>query len=649
MSLEPDSILNNRYKVERQLGQGGMGAVYLAYDQSLQIKVAIKENLNVNPESERQFQREASLLATTRHPHLPRVIDHFILEGRQYLVMDFIEGEDLGARLKRSPPSVEQVLTWAEAICEALAHLHSRNPPIIHRDIKPSNIKVQPDGIVVLVDFGLAKEYDERRTSTGARGMTPGYSPPEQYGAGRTDARSDQYALAATIYALLTGEAPEDGIERMLGDAELTPPRQLNPEIPAAVDAALIRGLSVSPSDRFPDASQFGAALTAETDAKTVRAPSDPTPTPDQEPRATPRRWLIPAAGLVGLLGVLVAGALVVFALRGGVSAPGGNGNSAPTSDAPAEVPGPTLAPDEPTEAVQVAEGGTVTFTSGEHAYRLEAREDASAEDISQQLDALSPGSFDGMINVSPDGGWLVVETDRFRPDCPDPSSCLALLPSDLSSAEVIRTEGELLNFQGKVAVGSEGDLIVYSGGDGPNDRDLWAVQRTEEGWSAPLLLTSDSPFAWNQQPAISAQGQRVVFDCGPEAYGAEGTAICEAATDGTDFRVLVRPEDGPGDATATSALHHPDYGPGGAVIFEADWNGQQIWRVGPDGGNPELISPPPESENSPCVLADGRIVSLWRGGSDELEFKVMSPDGAAYFVVQPGTEILDVGIGCGG
>src|SRR4030042_3224590 len=180
--LEPGSILHNRYRSESQLGKGGMGAVFLAFDQTLQIQIALKENLNLNPESERQFQREATLLASLRHPNLPRVTDHFILEGRQYLVMDYIEGEDLHTRCQRQLPSVPEVVIWADALCSALSYLHSRKPAIIHRDIKPANLKIQPDGTLVLVDFGIAKIADQSATTTGARGLTPGFSPPEQYG-----------------------------------------------------------------------------------------------------------------------------------------------------------------------------------------------------------------------------------------------------------------------------------------------------------------------------------------------------------------------------------------------------------------------------------------------------------------------------------
>ncbi len=261
MPLQPDTILRGRYRIKGQLGKGGMGTVYLAFDQALNIRVAVKENLNLNPQSERQFRREAELLANLRHPNLPRVTDHFILEEQQYLVMDYIGGEDLQSRTDRQLPTVEEVLTWADAICDALIYLHTRNPPVIHRDIKPANIKLQPDGTMMLVDFGIAKEFDQAVTTTGARGLTPGFSPPEQYGAQRTDARSDQFSLGATIYALLTGKRPIDSIERSIKKIELTPPSALNPAIPEYIDAALNRALSLDQDSRFPDIETFKRAL----------------------------------------------------------------------------------------------------------------------------------------------------------------------------------------------------------------------------------------------------------------------------------------------------------------------------------------------------------------------------------------------------
>jgi serine/threonine protein kinase len=311
--LQAGEILHNRYRIERQLGRGGMGTVFQAHDETLDIRVAVKENLNPNPQSERQFKTEASLLARLRHPNLPRVIDHFVLNERQYLVMDYVEGEDLHAVVARQLPSAEEVLRWSDALCDALAFLHSQQPPVIHRDIKPSNIKLQPDGNVMLVDFGIAKEFDQAQaTTTGARGLTPGYSPPEQYGGSRTDARTDQYALAATIYSLLTGRSPTDSIERMLHKEPLKPVRSLNPAAPKHVDEALARALSLVPGERFPDVRTFQSALRGDLKALTVRAPG--------QTIVVPRRARMPVALLAG------AGVIGLLVIGGGVAALLGSG-----------------------------------------------------------------------------------------------------------------------------------------------------------------------------------------------------------------------------------------------------------------------------------------------------------------------------------
>lgn len=264
MPLAPGTLLNNRYRIVSILGQGGMGAVYRASDEHLVIPVAVKENLFLTEEYGRQFQREAHILAGLRHPNLPHVSDYFAMENQgQYLVMDYVEGEDLRQRMERigAIPEREAVLIGI-SICDALTYLHSRRAPIVHRDIKPGNIKVTPDGQAVLVDFGLAKIMQgSQATSTGARAMTPGYSPPEQYGTARTDPRSDIYSLGATLYAALTGIIPEDGLARMTGKARLTPIRDLSPKINRKLAESIEHALEVDPDDRYQSADEFKEAL----------------------------------------------------------------------------------------------------------------------------------------------------------------------------------------------------------------------------------------------------------------------------------------------------------------------------------------------------------------------------------------------------
>lgn len=264
MALERGSRLNNRYRIIEILGQGGMGSVYRAIDENLGVDVAVKDNLFTTDEYARQFRREASILASLRHPNLPRVTDHFVVEGQgQYLVMDYIEGEDLRQRMDRiGLISEEEAITIGAAICDALTYLATCNPPVVHRDIKPGNVKITPQGQIYLVDFGLAKiMLGSQATTSGARAMTPGYSPPEQYGTARTDQRSDIYSLGATLYAAITGAIPEDALARAMDQTNLTPVRKLNPRISKRMAAAIEQSLEIRPDDRFKDAEKFKEVL----------------------------------------------------------------------------------------------------------------------------------------------------------------------------------------------------------------------------------------------------------------------------------------------------------------------------------------------------------------------------------------------------
>lgn len=264
MTLEQGTLLNGRYRIVDILGQGGMGSVYRALDENLGVEVAVKENLFTTDEYSRQFRLEAVILASIRHQHLPRVTDHFVMEGQgQYLVMDYIEGEDLRQRMERvsSIPEEDAILIGA-AVCDALTYLHTRKPPVLHRDIKPGNIKITSDGQVFLVDFGLAKLVQgSQATTTGARAMTPGYSPPEQYGTARTDPRSDVYSLGATLYAALTGVIPEDGLARVMDNVQLTPIRKHNTKVSRRLSAAIEKAMEAYPDDRFQSGDEFRRAL----------------------------------------------------------------------------------------------------------------------------------------------------------------------------------------------------------------------------------------------------------------------------------------------------------------------------------------------------------------------------------------------------
>jgi len=262
-SMEIGLLLQDRYRIVKELGRGGFGAVYRAWDSRLNKPVALKENMESSSEAQRQFTREALVLANLSHPNLPRVTDHFsIPKHGQYLVMDFVEGEDLETLVRRQEMiPVEQALTWIMQVLDALEYLHGQNPPVFHRDIKPANVRITPQGQAMLVDFGLVKvSAPNLKTTMGARAISPGYAPPEQYGHGRTDARTDIYALAATLYRLVTGQEPPESVQRIAGDVMSTA-SQLNPQIPGQVSQAIERGMALEPERRFSNASELRTTL----------------------------------------------------------------------------------------------------------------------------------------------------------------------------------------------------------------------------------------------------------------------------------------------------------------------------------------------------------------------------------------------------
>jgi serine/threonine protein kinase len=269
--LAPETILQGRYRILRQLGQGGMGAVYEAIDQRLDTTVALKETLFTEEKLRRQFEREARLLARLHHPALPRVSDHFAESEGEFLVMQYIAGDDLAEMiaLRRGPFPPEQVLLWADQLLDALDYLHTQDPQIIHRDIKPQNLKLSARGQIILLDFGLAKGQlgEVSRVSTASIfGYTPNYAPLEQIQGLGTDPRSDIYSLAATLYHLLTGVKPPDGLTRAAalvnGQPDpLQPANELVPSIGGAVSAVLQRAMAQNRDQRYPNAAAMRTAL----------------------------------------------------------------------------------------------------------------------------------------------------------------------------------------------------------------------------------------------------------------------------------------------------------------------------------------------------------------------------------------------------
>ncbi|OQY99222.1 MAG: hypothetical protein B6D41_01705 [Chloroflexi bacterium UTCFX4] len=299
MALFTNQILHQRYQIQRLLGQGGFGAVYQALDLNLQRVVAVKENLDASVAAQRQFQREAQILVHIRHQHLPQILDYFIeANGQQYLVMEFVAGSTLRQLVQQNGALAQaQALVWANQILDALTELHSNNPPIIHRDIKPDNIIITPRNNATLVDFGIAKAaLPGMPTTTGARAVSPGYSPPEQYGNAPTDARSDMYAFGATLYYVLTAVEPPESIQRIITNAPLIPPRQYNARISQNVENAILKAMEINPQGRFQNTALMKQSLTLpapQAQTHTLPASSAPTVTvlPLGHPQPLPTTW----------------------------------------------------------------------------------------------------------------------------------------------------------------------------------------------------------------------------------------------------------------------------------------------------------------------------------------------------------------------
>lgn len=259
----PGRLLHGRYRVERRLGEGGTGIVWLVADTREKGHVwALKELdfAGVASPAERAeavalFERESDTLMRLSHPALPQVVDRFAEGGRQYLVMERVEGPTLDQALKRrgAPMFEADVAGWAAQVCDVLAYLHGCVPPVVYRDLKPANIMLSVDGVVKLIDFGIARPLNPLRPGDTVAYGTPGYAPPEQY-MGNALPASDVYALGVTLYQLLTARDPQ------APGFNLSPARQHNPAVTAEMEA-LVEACTRTDVTARPSADEVRAEL----------------------------------------------------------------------------------------------------------------------------------------------------------------------------------------------------------------------------------------------------------------------------------------------------------------------------------------------------------------------------------------------------
>jgi len=264
--IAPNTLLQNRYLVQHQIGQGGMGAVYVATDQRFGSTVALKETFFDDPNLRKAFEREARLLNHLRHPALPRVSDHFTEEAGQFIVMEYIAGDDLAEKLKERGGAfpLSEVLSWADQLLDALDYLHTQEFPIVHRDIKPQNLKLTPRKHIVLLDFGLAKGTLAHQTTAtkSVFGYSRHYAPLEQIQGAGTDLRSDLYSLAATLYHLMTGIVPPDALTRatavLNGQPDpLLPANDVHAQVTPAVAEVISKAMAQNAGQRPQTAAEM--------------------------------------------------------------------------------------------------------------------------------------------------------------------------------------------------------------------------------------------------------------------------------------------------------------------------------------------------------------------------------------------------------
>ena len=298
----PGEVVSDRYRVTTALGKGGYGATYLVEDVRLEGK---RRALKEIPEPYYDEQ-ETQLLSRLHHEGIPDITDHFASNGMVYLVLEFGGTKTLENERRRCGGRVspKRLASWMLQVCDVLAYLHTQTPPIVHRDLKPANILLDEHDHVMLVDFGIAKaSFGAGSTRTFARAVTHGFSPPEQILGPGTDARSDIYALGATMYVLITGAVPPPAHERVTG-SRLAPPRTFDPGIPSDLERLILWCVELRPDERPQSIEQVAATLSGRsydaeptetekiTEAVTVAVPPAP---PHPAPPTSD-----PGAGVVG-------------------------------------------------------------------------------------------------------------------------------------------------------------------------------------------------------------------------------------------------------------------------------------------------------------------------------------------------------------
>ncbi len=587
MSLVAQTVLQNRYRIVTLLGQGGMGAVYRAWDLRLSTSVALKEHIpqpgldmGLLAQLRQQFEQEAMTLAHLSHPNLVRVTDFFEEGGNVYLVMDLLQGESLADRILREGALPEaQVLVWAAQLLDALAYCHGQG--IVHRDIKPQNILLRPDGRAVLVDFGLVKLWNpnDPLTRTVLRGMgTPEYAPPEQYGkqGQTTDPRSDIYSLGATIYHALTGQAPPTASDRMADPDSFKLVRTLNPRVSATTEMAILRALEPARDRRWLGAAEMASALAgAPVMSRTQIQP--------QSQFATNRQrfplwiWVI---GAIAGLALLIAG---FGALRGRAHvAP--TITSSPTSALDITVTF-TPTPDTPTPTLTATATATPTPTGTPTATSTQTPTPTSTA-------SPTPTPF------PPLNGRIAFARNAFGSDYNNRE----IYSLDLATGNVVRlTQNNVPDWNPDWSPdGQSLAWVSYQSGD----YDIWVMARDGSRQSNRIALP-----AWDDYPVWSPDGAQIAFISTGTTSGVANSEVFIGSNTGNSRRLTFN----------TGADEWPSWSPDGQwLAVGSDRGGDyDIYLFTVDGGNTIQWTRDPAYDEQPNWSPDGQWIAFIRKTMD--------------------------------
>jgi len=586
--LAPNTVLVERYKIVKKLGQGGMGAVYMVSDLRLGGKYwAVKEMSDaalVDPQEKQialqAFQNEAHLLASLRHPNLTQVMDYFEEGGKHYLVMDFISGQTLEEMidLQKEPFTESLVIDWAVQIGDVLEYLHSQPQPIIFRDLKPSNIMLEDDGKIKLIDFGIARLFKPGKQKDTSSFGTAGYAPPEQFGRGQTDARSDIYSLGAMLHQLLTLRNPQDEPFKF---PSIIP---FNPGVSPNTDQSIQKAVYQDPDERWQNIHEFISSLQLSQEHDLISA--EPHPEVEPQPfvlaqtqavhpvQATPttittqkkpvldlnkvrtfinnHRLLISGAAVLLILGLLTS---VVFIFD--------------------------LIPNTISEsAVLPQKSSSMLFNSDRDHKREVYRLNSSGEVIRVTN---SPGESESWNAVTDRRNLLFTSTRDGKRE-------VYRMEENGVTTRVTHSPGDSESWSPATSPG--GKLLFVSNRDGK--REIYRMD--ENGATIRVTYSPGDSESWSP---TTSPGGKLLFVSNRDGK----REIYRMDEDGTTTRVT--------HSTGDSESWSPASSPGGKLLFVSNRDGKlEIYRMDESGATIRVTQSPGDSESwSPASTASGKLV----------------------------------------